>query len=191
MFLINSILLGIGLAMDAFSVSLTNGLQDTSMQTRRRCLIAGTFAVFQTIMPMIGWLVVHTAVQYLHAISPFIPWVALGLLLYIGGGMIFGALKGNEGKPDETEPLSPGVLMTQGVATSIDALSVGFTTATYNWFQALLSSLIIGIVTFIICLIGLIIGQRLGTRLANKAELLGGVILIGIGIEIWVTGVLM
>ena len=97
MFFINSILLGIGLAMDAFSVSLANGLQDTGMPVRRRCLIAGTFALFQTIMPMAGWLVVHTAVQYLHAISPLIPWVALGLLLYIGGGMVLGALKDDDG----------------------------------------------------------------------------------------------
>lgn len=191
MFFINSILLGIGLAMDAFSVSLANGLQDTGMPVRRRCLIASTFALFQTIMPMAGWLVVHTAVQYLHAISPLIPWVALGLLLYIGGGMVLGALKDDDGGKPLDSPLSFGVLMTQGVATSIDALSVGFTTVTYGWMQACLSSMIIGMVTFAICLIGLTIGQRLGTRLASRAELFGGIILIGIGIEIWVTGVMM
>ena len=191
MFFINSILLGIGLAMDAFSVSLADGLQDIGMPLRRRCLIAGTFALFQTIMPMAGWLVVHTAVQYLHAIAPFIPWVALGLLLYIGGGMILGALKGDEGDKPLDKPLSSGVLMAQGVATSIDALSVGFTTVAYDWMQACLSSMIIGTVTFATCLIGLAVGQRLGTRLASKAELFGGIILIGIGIEIWVAGVLM
>ncbi len=190
MFLINSILLGIGLAMDAFSVSLANGLQNPGMPARRLCLIAGTFALFQTVMPIIGWLAVHTAVQYLHAIEPFIPWVALGVLVYIGGGMVLGALNGG-GSKRPGKPLGFNVLMVQGAATSIDALSVGFTTATYDWILACLSSLIIGIVTFIICLIGVVAGQRMRSRLASKAGLLGGIILIGIGIEIWVTGVLM
>ncbi len=191
MFFLNSLLLGICLAMDAFSVSLANGLKDAGMPVRRQCLIAGIFAMFQFIMPMIGWLVVHTAVQYLHAIEPFIPWAALGLLTYIGGSMIWGVLKGNEIQEIEDRPLSFGVLIAQGVATSIDALSVGFTTVSYNWLLASLSSLIIGAVTFAICLIGLIVGQRLGTRFTSKAELLGGIILIGIGIEIWITGVLL
>lgn len=191
MFFINSILLGIGLAMDAFSVSLANGLQDRGMSARRLCLIAGTFALFQTIMPMTGWLVVHTTVRYLHAIEPFIPWIALGLLLYIGGGMILGTLKGDDDRKDAVKPLGFSVLIIQGIATSIDALSVGFTTAAYDWILAWLSSLIIGAVTFFICLSGLVAGQRLGTRLASKAELFGGIILIGIGIEIWITGILM
>lgn len=191
MFFINSVFLGIGLAMDAFSVSLANALKDIGMSLRRQCLIAGIFALFQTIMPMIGWVIVHTAVHYLHAITPFIPWIALGLLLYIGGNMIFTALKGNTPEEDTDKPLNLGVLMVQGVATSIDALSVGFATANYDWLSALLSALIIGIVTFAFCFVGLVIGRRLGTHMAGKAELFGGIILIGIGIEIWVTGVLM
>lgn len=190
MFFINSVLLGFGLAMDAFSVSLANGLQDARMRAGRMCLIAGTFGFFQTAMPLIGWIVVHTAVQYMQAIEPFIPWVALGLLLYIGGGMIWGALKGGD-DDDEVKPLSFAVLMTQGVATSIDALSVGFTIADYGWWDALLCSLIIGVVTFFICIGGLIIGRKFGTRFSSRAELLGGIVLVLIGIEIWVTGVLM
>lgn len=209
MFFINSELLGVGLAMDAFSVSLANGLQDAWMRLRRMCLIAGTFAVFQTAMPLIGWVVVHTAVQYLHVIEPFIPWVALALLLYIGGGMVWGALKGEDDDDgDDAKPLSFMVLMTEGVATSIDALSVGFTISDYGWLDALVCSLIIGVVTFVICFIGLRIGRKLGNpstfgegfsllgvklgpQIAGKAELFGGIILILIGIEIWVTGVLM
>ncbi|MBR6000786.1 MAG: manganese efflux pump [Oxalobacter sp.] len=177
--------------MDAFSVSLADGLQDRDMPLRRKILIAGTFGIFQGLMPMIGWFAVHTAVEKFSAIEPFIPWVALGLLAYLGGSMILGAIKGGEDDEDEYKPLGFGVLMTQGIATSIDALSVGFTTSAYGWFHATVSSVIIAVVTFIICLAGLAIGQRAGTRLAGKAELIGGIILIAIGIDIWATNVLM
>ncbi len=190
-FLTNSLLLGIGLAMDAFSVSLADGLQDRTMPLRRKILIAGTFGVFQGFMPMIGWFAVHTAVEKFSAIEPFIPWVALGLLAYLGGSMIFGAIKGEDDSEEERKTLGLATLMTQGIATSIDALSVGFTTAAYGWFHAALSSVIIAAVTFIICLAGIAIGQRAGTRLAGKAELIGGIILVCIGIEIWATNVLM
>ncbi len=190
MFLINNLFLGIGLAMDAFSVSLANGLQETKMSIRKICLIAGTFALFQIAMPLIGWIIVHTAVHYMQAISPFIPWVALGLLLYIGGSMALNSLNHHdENSPNTTKELTGILLFTQGIATSIDALSVGFTIADYNSILAIAASLIIGIVTFIICICGIIIGKKFGMKYASKAELLGGIILISIGIEIWVSGV--
>ncbi len=189
-FLMNSVLLGVGLAMDAFSVSLANGLNDSQMNKARMCIIAGVFAVFQAVMPMIGWTCVHTIVQYFSSFEKFIPWIALVLLLYIGGKMLIEGIKGGDEESDNAKMLSFGALMIQGVATSVDALSVGFTIADYNFVMALICALIIAAVTFAICIAGLIIGKKVGTKLAGKANILGGVILIGIGIEIFVTGLM-
>lgn len=187
-FFFNSVLLGVGLAMDAFSVSLANGLNEPAMKKRKMCGVAGVFAVFQALMPMIGWICVHTIVQYFQAFEKFIPWIALILLLYIGGKMLIEGIKNEE---DEAVDHSVGVkaLMIQGVATSIDALSVGFTISDYGFVMALVCSIIIAIVTFFICMGGLVIGKTFGTKLANKASVLGGVILIFIGLEIFITGI--
>ena len=189
-FFVNSILLGVGLAMDAFSVSLANGLNEPKMKAGRMSLIAGVFGVFQAAMPMIGWICVHTIVQYFSSFEKLIPWIALILLLYIGGKMLIEGIKGGDEADEGVKNLSFGALMIQGVATSIDALSVGFTIADYNFLMALICALIIAVVTFAICIFGLIIGKKVGIKLAGKANILGGVILIGIGIEIFVTGLM-
>ena len=196
--LITSALLGAGLAMDAFSVSVANGLADKGMRLRRMIAIAGTFAGFQFAMPMIGWVVVKRAAEAFEWFSPLIPWIALVLLIIIGGGLLkdgISELRSSktedtaEAPEDGITKLSFAALMMQGVATSIDALSVGFTTASYNRTQALLSSAIIGVVTLAICLAGLKIGRKLGELLSGRASILGGLILIGIGLEIWIKGV--
>lgn len=188
----NSILLGVGLAMDAFSVSLANGLNEPCMRKNRMVLIAGVFAVFQALMPLIGWVCVHTVVQYFHAFEKLIPWIALGLLGFIGGKML---KEGLECRHEEfvckVEGLSLAALMLQGVATSIDALSVGFAIAHYNLVSAVLAAVIIGAVTFVICMGGLAIGKKAGTKLTWKASILGGVILLFIGLEIFITGVVI
>ncbi|MBQ7335684.1 MAG: manganese efflux pump [Clostridia bacterium] len=178
--------LGIGLAMDAFSVSLANGLNEPRMKTGKMCGVAGMFAFFQALMPMIGWICVHTIVQYFQSFETLIPWIALALLGFIGGKMLYEGIKN---KQEETEAPCVGLaaLLVQGVATSIDALSVGFTIAEYDFFSALFTAVIIAIVTFIICLLGVFIGKKAGTKLAGKAGILGGVILIAIGLEIFIT----
>ena len=190
-FFFNSILLGVGLAMDAFSVSLANGLHEPEMKTRRMCKIAGVFSFFQALMPMVGWICVHSIVQWFHAFEKFIPWIALALLLFIGGHMLMEGLKHENDENEKNGQMHVGfaVLMVQGVATSIDALSVGFTIAEYGLLMALVCSLIIAAVTFVICMAGLIIGKKFGTKLSDKASILGGVILIIIGLEIFITGV--
>ena len=188
-FFITSICLGAGLAMDAFSVSLANGLNETNMNKSRMCLIAGTFAFFQFLMPMIGWVCVHTVVQVFSSLEKFIPWIALILLLFIGGNMLSEGIKHPCGE-DEKCAVGFAGLMLQGVATSIDALSVGFTIADYSAIEALICGLVIAVVTFIICMAGLAIGRRFGTCMAGKASILGGIILILIGIEIFVTGII-
>ena len=188
-FFMNSIFLGVGLAMDAFSVSLANGLHETEMRTAKMCGVAGIFGIFQGMMPMIGWICIHTVVQYFKSFEKMIPWIALVLLVYIGGKMMWDGIHEKEGE-EEIPAIGLGMLLVQGIATSIDALSVGFTIADYNWVMALVSALIIAAVTFVICMAGLIIGKKFGTKLAGKASVFGGVILIVIGIEIWLTGIL-
>lgn len=188
LFFFNSILLGVGLAMDAFSVSLANGMHENKMKKGRMCGIASVYAIFQYAMPVIGWICVHTIVSYFTKFEAFIPWIALILLLYIGGKMLYEANKGGK-ESDEDVRLSFGTLMLQGIATSIDALSVGFTIADYDLVMALAAGLIIAVVTFILCMIGLALGKRFGTKISGKAEILGGIILIGIGIEIFIKGI--
>lgn len=188
MFVLNSVLFGIGLAMDAFSVSLANGLNEPKMRRGRICIIAGTFGLFQALMPMIGWVCIHTIAQIFTWFQSFIPWIALLLLLYIGGKMLIEGLK-KQDIDDNEKKLGKRGLLLQGVATSIDALSVGFTIADYDWQSALAESLIIGVVTAVICVAGLYIGRKFGTKFAGKASVIGGLILIAIGIEIFIKGV--
>ena len=188
MFCLNSILFGIGLAMDAFSVSMANGLHEPRMKTGRMCLIAGTFGLFQVLMPLLGWVCVHTVAELFTGFHRMIPWIALLLLGYIGGKMLLEGLRG-EGSDADAVAVSLGGLLLQGIATSIDALSVSFTIADSSWPAALTEALIIGAVTFAICLAGLRIGKFFGTKLAGKASILGGVILIAIGLEIFLKGV--
>jgi putative Mn2+ efflux pump MntP len=194
-FVLNSAALGAGFAMDAFSVSLANGLHEPHMHRKRICAIAGVYAFFQYIKPMIGWVCVHTIVETFSAFENFIPWIALLLLLYIGGKMILEGLeerKGGECPKEEVaqRSVSGKDLFLQGVATSIDALSVGFTIAKYNFAKANAACLIIGAVTFVICVGGLLIGRKAGTRLSWKASILGGCILVAIGVEIFCKGFL-
>lgn len=187
-FVFNSVLLGVGLAMDAFSVSMANGLNEPKMKKGKMCGIAGVFAGFQFAMPMIGWICVHTIIQYFTAFGNVIPWIALALLAYIGGKMLYEGIRSRDS--DEEKPsLGIGDLLIQGIATSIDALSVGFTIAGYGWLMAFAAALIVAAVTFVLCMAGLIIGKRFGTKLSNKAQILGGIILIVIGMEIFITGV--
>ncbi len=189
--ILNSLLLGAGLAMDAFSVSVANGIEEPSMKKARVCAIAGVYALFQFAMPLSGWFFVHSVTEMFIAVQPFIPWTAFILLCFIGGKMVFeGFSKKTQGDKQEEETaarqkkLTAAVILIQGLATSIDALSVGFTIAGYRAYAALISSLIIGAITFAICAAGLVFGKKLGERFADKATVIGGFILIGIGLEI-------
>lgn len=189
LFFINAIGFGIGLAMDAFSVSLANGLNEPDMKPGRSCTIAGVFAGFQIAMPLIGWFCIHTIANIFNSFLKFVPWIALLLLLYIGGKMLLEGIKGDTEEEDTISKVGIGQLIIQGIATSIDALSTGFAMAEFNATEAIVESLIIGIVTFGICIGGLKLGKKFGTKLAGKASILGGVILILIGLEIFIKGV--
>lgn len=206
-FILNSILLGVGLAMDAFSVSIVNGLNETRMSKGKTLGIAGTYAGFQFAMPMIGWFCVHTIAEAFQAFQKYIPWIALLLLLYIGGKMLLEGIRNQReagsgdsvhsgelcdekaAAPENSAELGLTTLLLQGVATSIDALSVGFTISGYGAAKAFIASLLIAVTTLVVCLVGLRFGKKFGDKLADKATMLGGVILILIGIEIFVTGI--
>ena len=186
LFFVNSAALGAGLAMDAFSVSLANGLNEPGMPASRVVRIAGTFGIFQTAMPLIGWLCIHTIAEEFEAFRKFIPWIALALLLFIGIRMILEGIRNK--KEEEKKFLRGRELLVQGIATSIDALSVGFTIAEYTWPLALAEALVIGTVTFGICAAGVHLGRKLGARVERWAPVIGGAILVLIGIEIFISG---
>ena len=185
-FFLESIGLGVGLAMDAFSVAMANGIREPKMSAGKTCGIAGIFALFQGLMPLLGWVCIHTVMQYFEAFQDWIPWIALALLGYIGGKMLYEGIK-SQSCPVVPAVLGLGALLVQGIATSIDALSVGFTIASYQFPMALASALIIAAVTFVICLVGLYIGKKAGSCLSGKAGIVGGAILIFIGLEIFIT----
>lgn len=186
-FILTSLLLGIGLAMDAFSVSLANGMNEPKMKKRKACGVSGIFAFFQFAMPLLGWICVSTIANVFTAFEKCIPWIALLLLSFIGGKMLYESIK-NKGCTEEKPCVGLCGLLVQGIATSIDALSVGFTIAHYGFLQAFVACLIIGGLTFFICFAGIFIGKKAGVKLADKAGIFGGAILLFIGLEIFISG---
>ena len=187
--IITSLGLGVGLAMDACAVSMANGLNEPEMKTGKAVLSAVTFALFQAAMPMIGWVCAHTLTQKFTVVDAFVPYVALALLGFIGGKMLYDGIK-HKGEQEETDKkLTIKVLLMQAVATSIDALSVGLARADYTLGEILLCVALVSAVTFALTFPSTFIGKKFGTKLGNKTEILGGCILIAIGIEIFVTGV--
>ncbi len=172
--------------MDAFSVSIANGLNEPRMPALKMALVAATYGFFQFAMPMVGWICVHTIVEHFTAFQSFIPWIALILLLYIGGKMIFENVFSKDDGEESVAKLTPLVLLLQGIATSIDALSVGFAIADYAPVLAVICALIIAAVTYAISYSGLVIGKKAGGKFSGKAEIYGGLILVFIGIEIFV-----
>lgn len=201
MFYGGNILLGVALAIDAFSVSLANGLNEPCMKTRKLCLISGMFAFFQALMPFIGWILLTNIIQYFEALEAWIPWIALVLLSTLGVKMLIDGIKNKDccRECGCAPKLGLWAIIVQGIATSIDALSAGINFGTYNdmgeflpytLMSAIVAALVIALVTFIICACGVQIGKKTGTKLAGKASILGGVILIAIGIEIFITGII-
>ena len=181
LFFINCVLLGIGLAMDAFTVSIANGMHEPNIKTRKTFFIALLFAFFQSLMPLIGWICVHTIVEKFSQFAKFVPWIAFALLIFLGVKMII-----NSRKKEKDDKIAIGflALIVQAIATSIDALSVGFTISEYSIYQAGICFIIIALITFAICFSGVLIGKKFGKIFSSKAEIIGGIILIVIGLEI-------
>ena len=188
MFFLNSVLLGIGLATDAFSVSVSNGLREPQMAARKRLFMASVFGGFQTVMPLAGYAVIRAAVAVFQAIESVVPYIALVILAFLGIRTIVETVKGE--RTGEEARVSKKLIFLQGFATSIDALSVGFTIAELTWLLAIVEALIIGIVTFLLCFGATHIGSAAGKKFKKAAGIIGGVILIGVGIEIFITSLL-
>lgn len=178
MSIIEIILIGIGLAMDAFAVSICKGLAFKKFENKKAIIIASYFAIFQALMPVIGYSLGSTFSKTIENID---HWVAFGLLCAIGINMLKEAIKGEEEKQNDSVNFKNMIVL--AIATSIDALAVGITFA-FLKTNIILSVTIIGIITFILSIIGVKIGNKFGEKFENKAELLGGIILILIGLKI-------
>ncbi len=185
LFFANSVFLGVGLAMDAFSVSVANGIGDTQKKKSKDFKIAGTFGFFQWLMPVLGWILVHTAAEKFEIFQKLVPYIALILLSYIGGKMIYDAKK-HKGEGESMPELSGVTLFIQGIATSIDALSVGFTNVDYTWLPVVVQAVIVATVTFFICIAGCKIGKKFSEKFMDRSQYVGGTILILIGLEIFI-----
>lgn len=185
--IVQSLFLGMGLAMDASAVSMTNGMKFPKMTIKKTLLIAFMFGLFQGLMPMLGYFLGSAFTKFS---TQFTPWIALGLLSIIGGKMLYEGIKHNSKDDDEeVESLTFKVLLIQAIATAIDALSVGVILIDYKIHEMLIAVAIIALVTFIFSLSSVFLGKKFGTLLKSKAEIIGGLILIGIGLEIFISGV--
>ena len=188
MSLLTIIFLSVALAMDCFAVSISQSACFKRPIWSKWIVMSLSFGLFQGLMPLIGWICVHTILEQFSAFADYIPWIALVLLTFIGGKMLIEGICNRE--ECELRRVGIAALLVQGVATSIDALSVGFDIGEYDIGQALVSVAIIAAITFAICLGGIVIGNKFGTKLSCKAAIFGGIILIVIGIEIFLTGIL-
>ena len=176
-------LLGVGLSMDAFAVSVCKGLGMRKLNKKQALIIGLYFGGFQALMPLIGWALGKQFERYITSID---HWIAFFLLLFIGGKMIIESFKkdkDSDEKPEYEEKLDLKELTLMAVATSIDALAVGVTFA-FLRVNILTSITVIGSVTFILSALGVGVGHKFGVKYKNKAELCGGIILVLIGIKI-------
>jgi len=175
------VLIAFGLSMDAFAVSVTNGIMLKQVKLREPLKVGFFFGAFQAIMPLIGWLV---GIKFQKYITSFDHWIAFLLLSFIGGKMLYESIKsGDKNEGEEDFSLENKTLLLLAIATSIDALVVGVSFAFLN-VSIYESIFIIGIITFIICFIGVLIGKKCGALLKNNAEIIGGIVLIIIGLKI-------
>ncbi len=171
--------------MDAFAVSLGVGCIPLPCQSRARLRLSFHFGFFQFFMPVVGWFAGTTVERF---ISPIDHWIAFGLLGYVGGNMIRSGFH-----PDHesyaSDPSRGKMLIILAIATSIDALAVGLSLAMIN-VQILTPSIIIGVVTFSLSMVGLFAGNKLGEKFGKRMEIVGGIILLGIGLRVLITHLL-
>ncbi len=191
MYILNGFLFGIGLAVDAFLIALANGLHYSDMKKRKIAAIAALFSAFQLAMPLIGWLVMRTVAVKLTFFDEALSWIAFAIMIVLGVKMIcdgvFGARKDDPPKPHK---LCLRAILVQCFATSLDALSVGFVISDYVFSAALVCSVIIALITFAVFPAGFAVGKRCGLKFADHANVIGGIVMICIGVEILVTSLL-
>lgn len=175
-------LIAVSLALDAFAVSVSSGIAIPGFGWKQAVKMGLWFGTFQFAMPLAGWLLGSSVSGYIEAVD---HWVAFGLLALIGGRMAWGAVRGGGDEEEAPADLSAKRLCLLAVATSIDALAVGVSMA-FMRVDVLFSAIIIGIVAFVLSVVGGLAGRRLGSLFQQRAELVGGLVLIGIGIKILV-----
>ena len=191
------LLIGVALSMDAFAVGMTNGMTEPKMRLYKMLCVAGMFALFQFLMPVVGY---YCGYAFSSLVAKIAPYLSFALLAFIGGKMIFDFFRELRAAKRETavyiqKPLGAGKLLVQALATSMDALAVGVTLLAAETTKGLpmhvtLCALIIGAVTFALSLLAVFLGKKIGDRFARQAGLLGGVILLAIGIKILIEGIL-
>lgn len=186
--IITAILLGLGLAMDACAVSTTDGLSEPKMKWNKILLISGMFGFFQMMMPVFGYLAVTVfslvlGEEFTRIFSYFVPYLALIILLYLGIELIIDTIKNKD--EESVKKITFSTILVQSFATSIDALSVGVVLGELEMFEAMMSFLIVGIITFAMCVLAIVIGKKFGNLFSSKAGIVGGSILIFIGFEIF------
>ncbi len=191
------LLIGVALSMDAFAVGMTNGMSEPKMRLYKMLCVAGMYALFQFLMPVVGY---YCGYAFSSLVKKIAPYLSFALLAFIGGKMIFDFFREMRAAKRETpvyvqKPLGAGKLLMQAVATSIDALAVGVTFLAAETTEGLpmhvtLCALVIGAITFALSLLAVYLGKKIGDRFADKAGLLGGVILLAIGVKILIEGVL-
>ena len=186
--IITAILLGLGLAMDACAVATTDGLSEPKMKWKKILLISGMFGLFQGMMPTFGYLAVTVfslilGEGFTRIFTYFVPYLALIILCYLGIKLIVDTIK--EKEEDKNKNITFPIILIQAIATSIDALSVGVVLSDLIFFEAMMSFLFIGIITFGICVLAVNVGKKFGTLFSSKAGIIGGAILIFIGFEIF------
>jgi putative Mn2+ efflux pump MntP len=181
MTIIAIVFIALGLAMDAFAVSISSGAVIKKMHVKHALLIAGFFGFFQAIMPLFGWLLASVAGDFLE---DFGHWIAFALLVFIGLKMIYESRKMSDDR--DSNPLNIYVLFVMAIATSIDAFAVGITLSALK-VQVLFPILIIGGITFIFSFLGTYLGKLFGHIFESKVEVFGGVILVLIGFKVLLT----
>jgi len=187
-----AVLLGIGLAMDAFGISITHGFKDPQISRGRTLATASTFGIFQGVMPLIGWGIVFgfsSIKSFSYIFSQIVPPLAFVILAYLGIKMIINCVKNKEEEMIKVSTKSFFiVLLAEGIATSIDALSSGLAMNDYSFAEAGVSALIIALITFTFSLVGVYLGKKVGDKAGSKAEMIGGIILIIVGTFILIKG---
>ncbi len=182
--MLNILLIGVGLSMDAFAVSVTNGLTIPHYKCRHAAITAAYFGFFQGLMPLLGWLLGSTVS---HIISAWGPYVSFFLLAFIGVKMVIESLRDDDGRPEAT--LRHSRLAVMAIATSLDALAVGVSFAFMPDVSLVPACLLIAAVTFAICFAGGLLGSRVPGISTKAAGVLGGVVLCGIGIKLLLEGI--
>ena len=187
-FIISSILFGLGLAVDAFLISLAGGVNEPNAKRGKILASALVFALFQLAAPLIGRLCVRTVAERFLFFKECLSGIALAVLLFLGIKMLVEGLRQSKSKDEEKPKSGIGALLLSAAVSSVDALSMGFTIAEYSLWTAVAGAGIIAAITFSAYTAGFFIGRKFGTRLADKAMVIGGILFIVMALEVFIRG---